>query len=388
MNTDRENLQLFHVPLETASVDADKGVIKGVSVITSGLTAVGHNIKVDDTTLLEMQVAAKKRGQVPVKWNHKTGADEVCGYLTDFRVDGSKLLADWHLLAKHPRRDQALELATRMPTGVGLSASFFGKNEKKGGQELARCNRLQSVDLVAAPAANPGGLFEEGEEGAVDSRREAMPKNTNTPGQEEEAIDLAAVMAKLNELGTSQETIVTRLSALEDGVADDKDDDLEDEDGVEGSDGNADSEGADPEEFESLGDVLTYFEQRLDQAENSREQAQQEQAFAEVEDRFSKLLELNEQLTGENEVLATAYRELSEHTGQSVELSAGADDGSYEAEFSGADDAKLTEFEAKVKELSADGKKTHAEAMLFAVENHGDLYEKHLSAKGAIAQSL
>ena len=139
-----------------------------------------------------------------------------------------------------------------------------------------------------------------------------------------------------------------------------------------------------------MSEVLSYFEERLQSAETQREANRQEQAFEEVEQRFGQLLELTEQLRGETELLATAYRELSEHTGQEVELSAGADDGSYEAKFTGSDGGpELTAFEQRVQELQqGDNPKTAAEAMLFAVEENSDRYAQHLQSKGAIAQSL
>ena len=63
-------------------------------------------------------------GQVPVKWNHKTGADAVNGYVTNFHIDGQNLRGEWHLLKTHSQFQQALELAERMPRNIGLSAAF------------------------------------------------------------------------------------------------------------------------------------------------------------------------------------------------------------------------------------------------------------------------
>lgn len=143
-------------------IDTVNAVIRGVSVITSGLIARGHDLEVDGVTLDQMQKCADAKGQVPVKVDHKSGAAAVCGFLTNFRREENKLKADWFLLDSHPQKAQILEVARRMPRGVGLSASFVSpdKPEKtKGGKNAARCEDLISVDYVTLPAANPDGMF-------------------------------------------------------------------------------------------------------------------------------------------------------------------------------------------------------------------------------------
>lgn len=143
-------------------IDTVNAVIRGVSVITSGLIARGHDLEVDGITLDQMQKCAESKGQVPVKVDHKSGAAAVCGFLTNFRREENKLKADWFLLESHPQKAQILEVARRMPRGVGLSASFVSpdKAEKtKAGKNAARCEDLISVDYVTLPAANPDGMF-------------------------------------------------------------------------------------------------------------------------------------------------------------------------------------------------------------------------------------
>ena len=55
-------------------IDTVNAVIRGVSVITSGLIARGHDLEVDNVTLDQMQKCAESKGQVPVKVDHKSGA--------------------------------------------------------------------------------------------------------------------------------------------------------------------------------------------------------------------------------------------------------------------------------------------------------------------------
>jgi hypothetical protein len=110
-------------------VDFDSGVISGVSVITSGVSARGHNLEVDSKTLDQIKTCALSMKTVPVKVDHKSGAGEVCGYLNNFHLEDGKLKADWNLLKNHPRYGHIMEMAHRMPSNVGLSAAFMGKEE-------------------------------------------------------------------------------------------------------------------------------------------------------------------------------------------------------------------------------------------------------------------
>ena len=154
-------------------IDTVNAVIRGVSVITSGLIARGHDLEVDQVTLDQMQACADAKGQVPVKVDHKSGAAAVCGFLTKFRQEDGKLKADWFLLESHPQKAQILEVAQRMPRGVGLSASFVSPEKPErtqSGKAAARCLELISVDYVTLPAANPNGMFA----AKVDSPNTAM----------------------------------------------------------------------------------------------------------------------------------------------------------------------------------------------------------------------
>ena len=118
-----------------------------------------------------MHAAATSKATVPVKVNHGSGAEAVCGYLTNFQIVGKKLKADWHLLRSHPQKEQILEVARVMPAGVGLSASFLPPEKCEPGK--ARCEELLSVDYVTMPAANPDGLFSARVDDATTARRKA-----------------------------------------------------------------------------------------------------------------------------------------------------------------------------------------------------------------------
>lgn len=182
------------------SVDAEKGIIYGVSVITAGIEAKGHGLKVDDTTLKQMFNCATldHKGKVAVRENHNAGVDGVTGYLCNFRCDGVQLRADWQLLETYKNRAQILEVAKTMPEKVGLSASFKGhlrvevaKDGKENlifetdpttGEKKARCYELYFVDYVALPAANPSGLFSAKTiSTSFDSTNPTMPTDNTDP---------------------------------------------------------------------------------------------------------------------------------------------------------------------------------------------------------------
>ena len=168
----------FQTPFAASRVDRANGIIREVGLITSGVKARGHELHVDDTTLAQMLSCASKRGKVPVKLNHPSAIENVCGYVTNFAIKGGKLVGDWHLLKSHEEYETMLERAERMPECFGMSAAFMGEEESAGGRRLARCEELIAFDCVAQPAAMPSGLFAAKNGARVDSQTGGMSKAT------------------------------------------------------------------------------------------------------------------------------------------------------------------------------------------------------------------
>src|SRR5260370_18135696 len=144
---------------ETATIDIDagKGVIYGVSVITEG-EARGHNAWVDQKTLQSVMANAQKYdGGLKVKLDHGNSVGEIVGYLDRFRIDSVQLRADFHLLSESEHRDYVLELASKLSKQVGMSISFSFESEDIPGlpYPAVRCLEIYSCDLVDSPAANP-----------------------------------------------------------------------------------------------------------------------------------------------------------------------------------------------------------------------------------------
>lgn len=402
-------LRYFEVTSSIDSVDADKGVIKGVSLITSGLLARGHSVdhpedkelpeglprrkislEVDSTTLDQMLSCAEEMGKVPVKWNHKTGADAVSGYLKNFRIKGKKLVGDWHLLKSHERFSHALELASEMPECLGLSTSFAGKDEIVGERAFARCSRLVSADLVASPAANPDGFFEEGPGGGVDSRGGDMA-NTNTAAGaaddlSKKEFSLADVMAGIHALNGRFEQVEDRLNNFESVLEEAAQyEELEEEHEFE-------EEQEEPTEFANGSEALQYLSEKLAHIEDAAEQAKVDRAFSAYEDKVGNLIELNEQLAMENAAMAEAIHEFSEQTGAVVSFSASAEGEGYEHHVAvnkpgDTRGAPRTEFEARCRHLEAEGKDLH-EAIRLAVKEDSGRYQRHLQETGVMARSF
>jgi hypothetical protein len=232
-------------------VNTDAATISGVSMITGNVTAKGHDLEVDETTLKQLLLCAQEKGKVPVKTNHGSGVDAVNGYLDNFRLQNGKLLGDWHLLKSYPQTAQLLEMAERMPESVGLSVAFHGTPETKDGRKVlaelddkgavayyytvgaggkkeplktgekkhARCSELVSTDLVASPAANPDGMFSER---GVDSQSEGMAKPSNSTSAAQGAE--SAAEPTLADLMKAIQGLSGRIEAIETGGHDDDED--------------------------------------------------------------------------------------------------------------------------------------------------------------------
>jgi hypothetical protein len=143
-------------------IDAEAGVIRGVSLISEG-PALGHGVMVDARTLEQVKAAAEQyEGGLKVKLDHNSGAGDIIGYVDALRIEGKKLLGDLHLLQNSPHRAYVLEIAEKIPDTFGLSIAFSGPVEMSSDKKtmLQRCTEIYSVDLVSEPAANKTGLFE------------------------------------------------------------------------------------------------------------------------------------------------------------------------------------------------------------------------------------
>jgi hypothetical protein len=176
---------------------------EGISVATVG-PALGHEMFVDDVTLLQAEQAGLAGSPVKVFVDHDESIDSLIGFLSAFRIEEDQLRADLELLSAHPQADFYAEILTKAPGRVGFSMTFAGKPEDVGDRRFARVENLVSVDLVSRPAANPDGVFKAGNAAPqVDTSAEGMTENSVTEKVEfdaKAAIEaLSAVVSKLEE---------------------------------------------------------------------------------------------------------------------------------------------------------------------------------------------
>ena len=184
--------------LASVGVDAELGLIRGVSAISVG-PALGHGRKVDQRSLETVLACAEKfRGGVRVVNRHTDNVLETVGLATNWRIDGNALRCDIELLQSNPDvRAKILELAERAPDTFGLSITFYDQPEKLGDSYFVRCQKLLDVAIVDEPAANASGLY--GTFSAVSGTTQIQAM-TYTPEEMASKIDaLSAAVAKLTE---------------------------------------------------------------------------------------------------------------------------------------------------------------------------------------------
>jgi len=163
-------------------VDPEAGVIRNAAVLTIG-PAIGHGFQVDATMLEQARasIASRSRG-VKCRLGHPevqggplgptTDAAEVMlGRVDNPRIEGPALRGDVKLAAysaKSPKGDMRsyfLGIAQEDPEVVGLSVVFKPAPYEPGANgdlPFGRIERVQSVDFVGDPGANPMGLLSQG----------------------------------------------------------------------------------------------------------------------------------------------------------------------------------------------------------------------------------
>jgi len=184
-------LSLFAAAADSR-IDADAGVISGVSLISKG-PAKGHSflgepLIVDETTLDEVTAAAQGfQDGVPVNFDHGTGIEDLVGSVRNVYRDGYKVRGDLYLLKSHESFATIIEMAETMPSNFGISISFMNAPEPVKGADMepdgdedddeeqdgmlaqvtaddivayaARVCELYGADLVKNPASG-NGLFQ------------------------------------------------------------------------------------------------------------------------------------------------------------------------------------------------------------------------------------
>jgi hypothetical protein len=127
--------------------------LRNVSILTAG-EAKGHNLLIDETTLVQALQVAQTMGRIKVTNGH--GAQQVMdilGFVDNFHIEGDRLLGDLTLLSSE-KANYVASLAAAMPDQFGLSLTFSGVPDDVRGERYARVTEIYDVSVVATPAAN------------------------------------------------------------------------------------------------------------------------------------------------------------------------------------------------------------------------------------------
>lgn len=169
----------------------------GISVATAG-PALGHDMMVDDVTLLQAEAAGQKGSPVKVFTDHVESIESLIGFLTNFRIVEDQLRADFEVMASHPKAEFYRDILQKAPKSLGFSMSFSGQPDEVDGTRFARVSELVSVDLVSRPAANPDGIFRAGSEPKIDMGQQGMTENQVIAPAPEVAPEAPVVEEKLS----------------------------------------------------------------------------------------------------------------------------------------------------------------------------------------------
>lgn len=217
--------------------DGGDVVLKQAVVARVGVNAKGHTIMLDKDGImttdaakakqtLPMHVdaqsitsalaAAKEKGRLRVRSDHKDELKDRAGYADNFAVskDGN-LVCDVYLFKSYADREIVTETAQKTPELIGLSMDFSFAVEVKDGLALVRIKEMNAVDIVDEGAVTPSGLFRSHSAGpGVDTQSQgrAAAQFSPTPNppdmNEEQEKRLAALEA-------ANKDLLARLSKFE-----------------------------------------------------------------------------------------------------------------------------------------------------------------------------
>ena len=245
-----DELKYLNVPFTLADdkfeVDAEEGIIRGVSVIAEG-PALGHGEYVDRKTLnqvkkaiRESELGVKARFGHPPLFGESTG--KLLGRISNPRISGGKVRADLKFgnYSKNSPAgnlwDYVFNLADEDPAAMGMSIVFRpAESEKVEGlpSPAVRVAELVAADLVDGPAANPGGMFAavqntESSDSVSDTKEENMADNAESkqerpeqsgavatePKPEAQAAELQAPVVNEADVLLAERKRVTQIRAL------------------------------------------------------------------------------------------------------------------------------------------------------------------------------
>lgn len=212
----------------------EKGPAKGHFAVQDGSRVVNYNpaneahmglqkfqIMIGDDTLNDVVTCGLENETSKCKLDHGATVRDIVGDYTKFRRDGNQVRADLTLMESTSHRAYVEELFQKFSKKIGNSIDFDFSYDIKGDVAIARCRKLNSVDIVDAPAATKS-LFNE-------------QNHLNPPAHMPlDANDLKAIGDLVDTKLTAHKTEITgQLSALtakfEEGEKEEKKDEKKDD---------------------------------------------------------------------------------------------------------------------------------------------------------------
>lgn len=208
MSTDLKAKFAAIAPAAGLQVDAEKGIIKDVALVSIG-DAAGHGLRVDMQTLKDFYALVQGK-TVKAFINHEDNPKptEAIGLYSGFYIDaeaGILRAAQFQAFKAFRENNKAeydtlFEMASSAPEAFGISANFFYKTEDAtdGGDPFTRPTHVESFDIVCTPAANK----------ALFSREQ---KQNETKSQE--VLDAEIKKATQEKLNETQSQLTTSLKS-------------------------------------------------------------------------------------------------------------------------------------------------------------------------------
>lgn len=161
-----------------------------------------YPIVIGDETLDDVARCGAEEGTTKCKLDHGATIKDIVGSYSSFKRSGDQVRADLTLMNSSSQRSFVEELFANFSKKVGNSIDFDYRYEIQGSVAVARCVKLNSVDIVDAPAAT-NSLFNEN----------PNPTPTQLTMTKEELEQLTGVIN-----GAVNTAIETRFKALETGI--------------------------------------------------------------------------------------------------------------------------------------------------------------------------
>lgn len=119
-----------------------------------------YPIVIGSATLDDVVRCGNSEDWAKCKLDHGSTVRDIVGKYVTFRRDGTKVRANLTLLENSPHRSYVEEIISQMSKKIGNSIDFDYLYEIQDGKAVARCVKLNSVDIVDTPAAT-NSLFTE-----------------------------------------------------------------------------------------------------------------------------------------------------------------------------------------------------------------------------------